>query len=71
MASYDVVVVGAGITGASTAYHLQKRQAGRMLLLERSTPAAGGTGRSAAIVRQHYSTSLMARLSGRRSSETG
>lgn len=62
MASYDVVVIGAGITGASTAYHLQKRQAGRVLLLERSTPAAGGTGRSAAIVRQHYSTPLMARL---------
>jgi len=62
MASCDVVVIGAGITGASTAYHLQKRKVGRVLLLERSTPAAGGTGRSAAIVRQHYSTPLMARL---------
>ncbi|MFO1061471.1 MAG: FAD-binding oxidoreductase [Dongiaceae bacterium] len=62
MASYDVVVIGAGITGASTAYHLRQRGAGRVLLLERATPAAGGTGRSAAIVRQHYSTPLMARL---------
>jgi len=50
MASCDVVVIGAGITGASTAYHLQKRKVGRVLLLERSTPAAGETGRSAAIV---------------------
>jgi sarcosine oxidase subunit beta len=62
MASCDVVVIGAGITGASTAYHLRKRGAGRVLLLERANPAAGGTGRSAAVVRQHYSTPLMARL---------
>lgn len=62
MAAYDVVIVGAGITGASTAYHLMRRKAGRVLLLERATPAAGGTGRSAAIVRQHYSNPLAARL---------
>lgn len=62
MPAYDVVVIGAGITGASTAYHLMQRKAGRVLLLERAMPAAGGTGRSAAFVRQHYSTALMARL---------
>ena len=60
--SYDVVVVGAGITGASTAYHLRAGGAGRVLLLERERPAAGGTGRSAAIVRQHYSNPLASRL---------
>lgn len=59
---YDVVVVGAGITGASTAYHLKKLKLRKVLLLERNTPASGGTGKSAAIVRQHYSTPLMARL---------
>ena len=60
--SFDVIVVGAGITGASTAYHLVKYGAGRVLLLERDHPAAGGTGRSAAILRQHYSTPLMVAL---------
>jgi sarcosine oxidase, subunit beta len=60
--SFDVVVVGAGITGVSTAYHLLKLGVGRVLLLERAAPAAGGTGKSAAIVRQHYSSALMARL---------
>jgi sarcosine oxidase subunit beta len=60
--SYDVVVVGAGITGASTAYHLLRENAGKVLLIEREIPAAGGTGKSAAIVRQHYSTALAARL---------
>jgi len=62
MAKYDVVVVGGGILGASSAYYLKKRNAGRILLLERATAGAGGTGKSAALVRQHYSTPLMARL---------
>lgn len=59
---YDVIVVGGGIVGASTAYYLARRKAGRVLLVEKDAPAAGGTGKSAAIVRQHYSTRLMARL---------
>ncbi|MSP49898.1 MAG: FAD-binding oxidoreductase [Alphaproteobacteria bacterium] len=59
---FDVVVVGAGVSGASLAWHLKKRGVGRVLLVERDRPASGGTGKSAAIVRQHYSTPLMARL---------
>ena len=60
--TYDVIVVGAGISGASTAYHLRKLGVEKVLLVERDRPASGGTGRSAAMVRQHYSTTLMARL---------
>jgi sarcosine oxidase, subunit beta len=60
--SYDAIVVGMGITGAATAYFLKKSGAGRVLLLDRKGIAAGGTGRSAAIIRQHYSTALLARL---------
>ncbi len=59
--TYDVIVVGAGITGSSTAYHLKKRGL-NVLLLERGEPASGGTGKSAAIIRQHYSTPLLVRL---------
>ena len=62
MLTYDVVVIGGGIIGASAAYYLKRRSVGRVLLLERSTPGAGGTGKSAALVRQHYSTPLMARI---------
>ncbi len=60
--AYDVIVVGAGILGASTAYHLKCNGVRRVALFERRRPAAGGTGKSAAIVRQHYSTALLARL---------
>ena len=60
--NFDAIIIGAGITGASTAYHLKKNGVKRILLLDRKGVAAGGTGKSAAICRQHYSTSLMARL---------
>ncbi len=59
--SYDAIVIGAGISGAVTAYHLRKEGA-KTLLLERGEPASGGTGKSAAIVRQSYSTPLLVRL---------
>lgn len=59
---YDVVVAGAGITGAATAYFLKRRGVKNVLLLERDQPAAGGTGKSAAIIRQHYSVPLGAKL---------
>ncbi|MDP6707358.1 MAG: FAD-binding oxidoreductase [Alphaproteobacteria bacterium] len=60
--TFDAIVVGAGITGASTAYHLKKRGLERVLLVEREAPAAGGTGKSAAIIRQHYSTPVLSAL---------
>ncbi len=59
--SYDAIVIGAGISGAATAYHLRKAGA-RTLLIERGEPASGGTGKSAAIIRQSYSTPLLVRL---------
>jgi sarcosine oxidase subunit beta len=59
--SYDAIVVGAGISGAATAYHLAKGGA-KTLLTERGEPASGGTGKSAAIIRQSYSTPLLVRL---------
>lgn len=58
---YDAVVVGCGIAGAATAYYLAKAGLS-VAVFERDRPASGGTGYSAAIVRQHYSTPLMARL---------
>ena len=59
---YDVIVVGAGITGASTAHFLRKKGVDKVLLIERGGVASGGTGRSAAIVRSFYTIPVMARL---------
>lgn len=58
---FDVVVVGCGISGAATAFFLAQRGMS-VAVYDRGGPASGGTGLSAAIVRQHYSTPLMVRL---------
>lgn len=58
----DVVVIGGGCTGASVAFHLTQAGAGRVVLLEKGALASGPTGRSTAIVRQHYSNEVTARM---------
>lgn len=57
----DVIVVGAGVQGASLAFHLARRGT-RVLVLERATVAAGATGRSSGFVRMHYDLESDARL---------
>jgi sarcosine oxidase subunit beta len=49
----DVVVIGGGVNGTATAFHLAK-QGVRVTLLERASLAAGSTGKSGALVRMHY-----------------
>jgi glycine/D-amino acid oxidase-like deaminating enzyme len=51
----DIVIVGAGVMGASIAFHLAKRGAGKIVVLDREYAGSGGTGRSSALVRMHYS----------------
>ena len=50
----DVVVIGGGVNGLSTAYQLAKRRAGRVVVLEKGEIGSGATGKSGALVRQHY-----------------
>jgi glycine/D-amino acid oxidase-like deaminating enzyme len=58
----EVVIVGGGSTGASIAYHLARRGVTGVLLLEKGSLAGGATGRSSAIVRQHYAYPVTARM---------
>jgi sarcosine oxidase subunit beta len=58
----DIVIVGGGVMGASIAYHLAMQGDGRVTLLERQGLATGTTGRSGAIVRQHYSNDFTIRM---------
>jgi sarcosine oxidase subunit beta len=57
----DFIVIGGGITGTSTAYQLALRGY-RVTLLEKDYLAAGGTGRTGGIIRQHYSNEITARM---------
>lgn len=51
----DFVIVGGGIMGAMMALRLAESGSGSVLLIEKSYPGAGSTGKSGAILRQHYS----------------
>jgi glycine/D-amino acid oxidase-like deaminating enzyme len=52
----DAVIVGAGTTGLSIAFHLAAAGVRDVVVLERRFIGAGGTGRSVGIVRQLYPT---------------
>src|SRR5476651_422325 len=58
----DILIVGGGVMGTSIAWHLAKRRVGRVVLLEKSYLGAGSSGKSGAIVRQHYSNKLTASM---------
>lgn len=59
--TYDAIIIGAGIMGCSSAYHLAQRGL-NVALLERGTIGEGPSGESSAIIRQHYSNELTARM---------
>jgi sarcosine oxidase, subunit beta len=59
--SERVIIVGAGSTGSSTAYHLSKSGI-PVVLVDRDELARGMTSRSSAIVRTHYSNEIVARM---------
>jgi sarcosine oxidase subunit beta len=64
--SCDILIVGGGVMGTSIALALARRRVGRVVLLEKSYLGAGSSGKSGAIIRQHYSnrlTALMAQKS--------
>lgn len=61
MATHDVIVVGAGIAGAATAFFLAERGID-VALVEMNHPASGPTGRSSAVTHAFYLQSELSRL---------
>lgn len=60
----DIVIIGGGVMGASAAYHLARRGAKNIVLLEKEEFfGQGATGRCAGGVRYQFSTEINVRLS--------
>jgi sarcosine oxidase subunit beta len=59
--SYDAIVIGAGVIGASITYNLSRRGL-KVLILERQSVAVGATGASSGLVRMHYDIEVDAAL---------
>jgi sarcosine oxidase subunit beta len=51
--TYDAIIIGAGVIGASLAFHLAERGL-KTAILERKVSASGATGHSSGLVRMHY-----------------
>lgn len=51
----DIIILGAGVMGASIAFHLAQHKAGRVVVIDKDHVGRGGSGRSSALIRMHYS----------------
>src|SRR5437773_7531631 len=54
----EVVIIGAGIMGVSTAYHLARLGAGRVVVLERDSVCSGSTALASGGIRHQYANRL-------------
>lgn len=52
--SADFMILGAGVIGTSIAFHLALRKPGRILIADKAFAGQGGSGRSSALIRLHY-----------------
>ncbi|WP_240513767.1 NAD(P)/FAD-dependent oxidoreductase [Brevibacterium aurantiacum] len=64
-ASAEVVIIGAGVMGASIAYHLAKHGVHDIVLVERDTPGSGSTSKAAGGVRCQFSDEVNIALATR------
>ncbi|MGO3333503.1 MAG: NAD(P)/FAD-dependent oxidoreductase [Brevibacterium aurantiacum] len=64
-ASAEVVIIGAGVMGASIAYHLAKHGAKDIVLVERNVPGSGSTSKAAGGVRCQFSDEVNIALATR------
>ena len=59
--NFDAIIIGAGVIGISTAFHLAERGL-KPVILERREIGAGATGKSSGLVRMHYDLEVESRL---------
>ena len=58
-----IVIIGGGVVGCSIAYHLARRGARDVTVLEQGTVGSGSSGRAVGGVRQQFSTPACVRMS--------
>jgi sarcosine oxidase subunit beta len=63
--SASVVIIGAGVMGAATAYHLAERGARDIVIVERDAPGSGSTSKAAGGVRCQFSDEVNIALAAR------
>jgi len=61
-ASANVVIIGGGVNGLSTAFQLARRGVTDIVVLERAHLGSGASGKSGALVRAHYTNIPESRL---------
>jgi glycine/D-amino acid oxidase-like deaminating enzyme len=63
MKTYDAIIIGGGIIGASCAFHLARRGVNKIAVLDKGPHVAcGSTGKSSAVVRQGYTNYELIKL---------
>lgn len=55
----DILVLGAGVMGASIAWQLSRKTNRRILIMDQSAPLGGMSGRTFGQIRLHYSNALL------------
>lgn len=58
----DVVIIGAGLMGCSTAYELAKRNIKNIVVFDKNAIGSGATGQSSGVLRGHYSYEILTRM---------
>jgi sarcosine oxidase subunit beta len=58
----DVVIIGGGISGITTAYYLAKKGVKNVVVIEKDYLASGNTGRCGAGIRQQWGTEMNCRM---------
>ena len=59
--NFDAIIIGAGVIGISSAFHLAERGL-KPVILERKEIGYGATGKSSGLVRMHYDLEVESRL---------
>ena len=58
----DIAIIGGGVNGTSAAMNLARMGAGKVVLLEKGHLAGGASGRSGAMIREHYLHPTLVRM---------